>query len=144
LALASDLNRPITIHCRGAWGRLLELLDHFSGTLPPVQIHCFGGSAEVAKELLRRGAWLSFSGTLTRPNIRKARDAVRQVPPDRLLLETDAPDLLPLNLPCAPEENLNEPSNLPLILEKASEFRGEPAETVADCTYRNAVDFFRI
>ncbi|MEI6892810.1 MAG: TatD family hydrolase [Pontiella sp.] len=139
LALARKLDRPVSIHCRQAWGRLIELLDQF-GPLPKgMLIHCFGGSAEIATELVKRGGYISFSGSITRPNARKAGPAIRAVPADRLLIETDAPDLLP-----TPAKGpLNEPANVRLVLEQAADFRGISTEALAELTFANAERFFR-
>ncbi|MEN8256014.1 MAG: TatD family hydrolase, partial [Verrucomicrobiota bacterium] len=98
LEMARKFDRPVTIHCRRAWGRLIELLDQF-GELPRgMLIHCFGGSAEVATELVKRGACISFSGSITRPGNNKAGPAIQAVPDDRIFIETDAPDILPHGL----------------------------------------------
>ncbi|MBN2704648.1 MAG: TatD family hydrolase [Pontiellaceae bacterium] len=138
LELARRLERPVSIHCRKAWGRLIELLDAF-GKLPcGMLIHCFGGSAEVAAELVKRGGCISFSGSITRPNNRKAGPAIGAVPKDRILIETDAPDILPFDA----EGALNEPANLPLILKKAAELRGLSEAELAELTFRNAERFF--
>ncbi|QBG48912.1 TatD family deoxyribonuclease [Verrucomicrobia bacterium S94] len=140
LDLARKLERPVSIHCRRAWGRLIELLDDF-GELPRgMLIHCFGGSAEVAVELVKRGGYISFSGSITRPNARKAGPAIRAVPDDRILIETDSPDILPSTA----KGPLNEPANVRLVLEKAAEFRGIPEEKLAELTFRNAGRFFGI
>ena len=134
LELARRLNRPASIHCRQAWGRLIELLDEF-GELPRgMLIHCFGGSAEVATELVKRGGYISFSGSITRPNNKKAGPAIRAVPDGRILIETDAPDILPANA----EGELNEPANLRLVLSKAAELRGIPENVLAALTFENA------
>lgn len=134
LELAKRLNRPVSIHCRQAWGRLIELLDQF-GELPRgMLIHCFGGSAEVATELVKRGGYISFSGSITRLNNKKAGPAIRAVPDDRILIETDAPDILPATA----KGNLNEPANLHLVLSKAAELRGIPEAELAALTFRNA------
>ena len=138
LELARKLSRPVTIHCRRAWGRLLELLDQ-SGKLPRgMLIHCFGGSAETVVELVKRGAYISFSGSITRPGNRKAEAAIRAVPDDRILIETDAPDILPHGV----DADFNEPAYLPLVLAKAAELRGVPEEQLAETTFRNAERFF--
>ncbi len=138
LEIARRLNRPVSIHCRRAWGRLIELLDEF-GELPRgMLIHCFGGSAEVAAELMKRGGYISFSGSITRPNARKAGPAIRSVSSDRLLLETDAPDILPTTA----EGPLNEPANLQFVLEKAAELRSVSEEVLAELTFANTSRFF--
>ena len=138
LELARNLERPVSIHCRRAWGRLIELLDQ-CGELPRgMLIHCFGGSAEVAIELVKRGGYISFSGSITRPNARKAGLAIRAVPDDRILLETDAPDILPSTA----EGPHNEPAYVRLVLEKAAEFKGCSEMELAKQTFRNAEHFF--
>ena len=163
LELAQRLDRPVTIHCRNAWGRLIELLDEV-GELPRgMLIHCFGGSAEVAMELVRRGAYISFSGSITRPNNRKAGPAICAVPADRILIETDAPDLMPSNIDEASSfvvglgekthgsttkleasSTLNEPANVRLVLAKASELRGMAAAELAQLTFQNAERFYSL
>lgn len=138
LELARKLERPASIHCRRAWGRLIELLDQY-GELPGgLLIHCFGGSAEIATELVKRGAYISFSGSITRLNARKAGPAIRAIPADRILLETDAPDILPTTA----EGPLNEPANVKLVLKKAAELRGVEPEVLAQLTFENAERFF--
>ncbi|WP_372846438.1 TatD family hydrolase [Pontiella sp.] len=138
LEIARRLQRPVSIHCRQAWGRLIELLDGF-GELPRgMLIHCFGGSAEVARELVKRGGYISFSGSITRPNNRKAAAAICAVPDDRILIETDAPDILPASA-AGP---LNEPANVRLVLAKAAELRGISEERLAGLTFQNAGLFF--
>ncbi len=140
LEIARRFERPVSIHCRRAWGRLIELLDQF-GELPRgVLIHCFGGSAEVAQELLKRGAYISFSGSITRPNNKKAGAAIRAVPDDRILIETDAPDIMPHGL----DAELNEPANLRHVLAKAAELRGVSEEVLARLTFANAERFFSV
>ena len=137
LEIARRLERPVTIHCRRAWGRLIELLDQFGDLPRGMLIHCFGGSAEVATELVKRGGYISFSGSITRPNARKAGSAIRAVPADRLLIETDAPDIMPTTA----EGDLNEPANLRLVLAKAAELRGMSEAELAELTFNNAERF---
>jgi TatD DNase family protein len=147
LAIAATLERPVSIHCRQAWGRLIELLDGF-GPLPRgMLIHCFGGSAEVAQELVKRGGYISFSGSITRANNKKAGVALRAVPRDRLLIETDAPDLLPQTvdleecLVCEGEP-LNEPAHLRAVLARAAALLEMDEAELAALTSENAARFF--
>lgn len=142
LDLARKLDRPVSIHCRRAWGRLIELLDQFGDLPRGMLIHCFGGSAEIATELVKRGAYISFSGSITRPNAKKAGPAVRAVPANRLLIETDAPDILPCNLG-ASSTLLNEPAHVRFVLKKAAALRDIPEAELAELTFRNAEFFFR-
>jgi TatD DNase family protein len=138
LEVAKRLERTVTVHCRGAWGRLVELLDGFGGLPRGMLIHCFGGSAEMAVELVKRGAYISFSGSITRPNNRKAGPAIEAVPDERILIETDAPDIMPSTA----EGNLNEPANLRFVLTKAAALRGVSESELARLTFANARRFY--
>lgn len=116
LALARERGLAITIHALKAWD---PLFDAFATEPPPEKflLHSFGGSPELVKRLAAMGACFSFSGHFLHPRRAKVLDAFRAVPPDRLLLETDAPDMLP------PPESIahplpdgqNHPANLPCI-----------------------------
>lgn len=124
LKLAASRNLPISIHCVRAWGQLIDMLE--STPLPQrgFLLHSYGGSAELIPRFARLGGYFSFSGAMLRSHKQKTRDIFTQVPPDRLLLETDAPDMLPPNEiishPLA--GNINHPANLPNIANAASHF----------------------
>ena len=137
LRLAAERNLPVSIHCLQAWGRLHELLrDH---PRPPrgVVLHSFGGPAEMVPALARLGAYFSFPGYFLHERKLRQREAFRRVPPDRLLLETDAPDQpLPADRNHGPLADpagkpVNHPANLPAVYAGLGEFLGEPLETLA-------------
>ena len=143
LRLARELDRPLTIHCLKAWGALFEA---FAEVPPPARflMHSFGGSIETARRLVPLGAFFSFSGHFLHPRKSAVLDVFRQLPPDRILLESDAPDMPP-----PPEiithplpENHNHPANLPAIGHGLAAALGLPPETLADLTRRNAQHFF--
>ena len=92
--LARRLDKALVIHDRDAHADVLRILDE-EGAPERVVMHCFSGDAAFARECLDRGAWLSFAGTVTFKNADRLRDALRVVPTDRLLVETDAPYLTP-------------------------------------------------
>ena len=139
LRLAHELDRPLTIHCLKAWG---VLLDAFAQAPPPTRflLHSFSGSIEIARRLVPLGAYFSFSGHFLHPRKSAVLDVFRQLPPDRILLETDAPDMLP------PAEiithpllgNHNHPANLPAIGRGLATALGMPAEALAELTRENA------
>ena len=95
LRLATERNLPLTIHCLKAWGPLLEVLR--SEDLPKrgFLIHSVGASPEVIKELAFLGGYFSVSGSFADPEKKKYQAALKEIPPDRLLIETDAPDMVP-------------------------------------------------
>ncbi len=133
LELARRMRRPVTIHCRRAWGRLLEILRRDG--LPPagLMVHAWSGSLEVLEELLELGAYVSFAGNITFPHHQRARRALLAMPADRLLLETDSPDLLPAGA----AGEWNEPANLGIVFHAAAELRGVPDGTLAEALRGN-------
>ena len=94
LTLAKELDLPVILHCRDATGDMLEVLREFaplSGVM-----HCFPGSAETAAEVLNMGLYIGFTGVITFKNAKKPLAALRAVPADRLLIETDCPYMAPV------------------------------------------------
>ncbi|GAB4152873.1 MAG: hypothetical protein Kow00107_03340 [Planctomycetota bacterium] len=106
-------------------------------TVPGV-MHCYSGSAEQLPEFLSRGFFISFGGPVTFSNARKPLAALRAVPIDRLLLETDAPDLTPEPLKGFP----NEPSFLPFIAEAAAAVKQIEFSELCERTYENSRRLF--
>lgn len=139
IALAIDFKRPLIIHCVRAWAPLLEILKSF-GTLPAgFMLHAFAGTPELIRELLPLGAYFSFGGAITRPDNHRVHRALRETPPDRLLIETDSPDFLPDSI--SDRDQPNEPANLPLILQSVATLRGTSPESIAALTAANATRF---
>lgn len=136
LKLAVELHRPLTIHCLKAWGPLLAELRE-SPALPKFLLHSYGGSLETAREFLKLGAFFSFSGYFLHPRKEKVRTVFAALPPDRILVETDAPDMA-LPHPEFPLDGLNHPANLPFVARKLSQITGLPESVFND----NAKHFF--
>ena len=95
LQLANQRGLPLVVHSRSAWEDTFSVLDR-EGVPSRTVMHCFTGGPDEAEECLRRGALLSFSGIVTFPNADEVRDAARECPLDRLLVETDSPYLAPV------------------------------------------------
>ena len=144
LKLSREMDRPVTIHCLKAWGVLVESLT----VQPPPRflMHSFAGSIEIARQLIPLGAWFSFSGHFLHPRKAAVVEVFRQLPHDRILLETDAPDMRPpekfIRHPLT--ENLNHPANLPSIGHALAKALGMPENELADLTRANASVFFGI
>jgi TatD DNase family protein len=143
LALARERRLPLTIHALKAWEPLFEA---FAGEPPPEKflLHSFGGSPELAKRLAATGAWFSFSGHFLHPRKAKVLAAFGQVPRDRLLVESDAPDMLPpaefVSHPL-PDGN-NHPANLPRIAAGLAAALGVDPAALAAITAANHRKFF--
>ena len=94
LSLADELNRPVSIHCLKAWGPLVEILEQYRSRIDQALLHSFGGSMEVAKRLLSLGAYFSLSGYFFHERKAKQLELFKNLPLNRVFLETDAPDML--------------------------------------------------
>lgn len=137
LRLATARNLPASIHCLQAWGRLHDLLRENPRPTCGFVLHSFGGSAEMIPAFAKLGAYFSFPGYFLHERKRRQREAFRKVPPERLLIETDAPDqLLPEEkilhpLAAADGRPLNHPANLPAVYAGLAAWLGEPPEPLA-------------
>jgi TatD DNase family protein len=119
IAMAKRLDRTLVIHDRDAHDDILRVLDD-EGLPERTVMHCFSGDADFARACVERGCWLSFAGTVTFQNARSLRDALAVTPPDRILVETDAPFLTP-----APYRGRTNGSYLvPLTVRAMAEVRG--------------------
>ena len=139
LDLACDIDMPVIFHIRDAHGDMFDILRSRS-RLPAGVIHCCSASAEMVREYLKMGFYISFAGPITFKNAAGPVSASRAVPLDRLLIETDSPYLAPVPL----RGRRNEPANVRYVLEKQAEIHGVPPEELAQITFRNACALYRI
>ena len=138
LALAQELSMPVVIHEREAHEDGLRILEEFP-TLRGV-FHCFSGSYEMAKELIKRGWYIGFTGVVTFKNARKAVETAANIPLDRILIETDCPYMAPEPF----RGRRCDPSLVPYVAKKIADLRGLSPESVAAATAENAKRCFRI
>lgn len=136
--LARQLHLPVVIHDREAHEDCLRIVREF----PQVHgvFHCFSGSPEYARELLRLDYWCSFTGAVTFKNARRLPEVVAALPEDRLMIETDSPYLAPVPY----RGRRNHSGYLPAICSKVAELRGLTLEEAAALTLRNGRTFFSI
>jgi len=143
LRLAQELDLPVVIHCREAEADLLPMLREARerGPLRAV-LHAFGASLQTARECLEMGLYVSFAGNVTWRNrkFEPLREAARQVPAERLLVETDSPYLVPE--PLRGRQRRNEPAWLVHTLERLAALREVSAEQLAAQTTANARRLF--
>lgn len=137
LDLARQLKLPVSIHDRDAHGDLMEVLRKEGRGIRGV-IHCYSGSAEMAKELLKLGWYLGVDGPLTFKNAAKLPEIIKTIPLERLLLETDSPYLAPV-----PKRGTrNEPSYVRYTAQKVAELRNIEYSRIAQITTANAKTLF--
>lgn len=139
LDVARQMHMPVSIHDRDAHGDTMAILKKEGKGLTG-SIHCFSGSYEMAKELLKMGWFLGVDGPLTFKNAAKLPEIIAKIPLERLLLETDSPYLAPV----PKRGRRNEPAYVKYIAEKVAEIRCISFEEVALQTTRNAVDLFNL
>lgn len=146
LALAAERNVAASIHCLQAWGRLHDLLRTSPRPARGFLLHSYGGPVEMVAPLAKLGAYFSFPGYFLHERKARQRETFRHIPPDRLLVETDAPDQLPPEawngergtrsefhplVDPATGKAINHPANLAWVYDGLAAFLGEPLETLA-------------
>lgn len=139
LQLAQERSLPLIIHCRKAHNELLQQLKHYQFACGGV-IHGFSGSYEMAMQYWAMGFRLGIGGTITYERANKTRQAVKQLPLESIVLETDAPDMPPHGK----QGERNSPVNIVAIAQILAELRGESVENIAAQTTRNAQQLFKI
>lgn len=140
MELAWQLSLPVAWHIRDAHQDALTLMKQHRAHLTGGIIHCFSGSWEMAKEYLKLGYYISFSGPVTFRKAPKLQEAAVNVPLDRLLIETDSPYLAPEPV----RGRRNEPANVRYVAQKIAELRGLSLEELAQATTRNALAVYGI
>jgi|TARA_B110000037_G_scaffold197272_1_gene235231 TatD DNase family protein len=127
VSIATEMRRVMTVHCLKAWEELFSVMDEMPEWPEKFLMHSFGGSIEVAERLLKKGAYFSFSGYFLQERKRKVLEVFRQLPANRILLETDAPEMIPpeefMKFPLG--EEINHPGNLRAIAEEFGKGQGE-------------------
>lgn len=135
--LANELGLPVIVHDREAHFDTLEILKQ---TRPKGSLHCFSGSVETAKEIIKLGLYIGVGGVITFKNARKAVEVVEQIPLESILLETDAPYLAPVPF-------RGKQCNSAMIYytaEKIAEIKGISVEKVISTTAENAKRLFKV
>jgi TatD DNase family protein len=143
LAIAAENGKPLFLHQRDAHEDFMAILRPFDGRLGPVVVHCFTGTREELHACLDAGYSIGITGWLC--DERRGlhlRGMVRDIPADRLLVETDAPYLLPRTVRPMPSHRRNEPMYLPHIVSELARDRGEDVATTAAATTANARRLF--
>lgn len=134
IRIAKRHSLPLIIHCRGRTGRTLEILQEERGDKVGGIMHAFSGSIESAMQFINAGFAISISGAVTRPGARRLLNLAATLPAESLLLETDAPDMMPASR----NGEFNRPSWLIDTAETVAAARGTTVEQLAEITAANA------
>jgi TatD DNase family protein len=144
LELASRSGLPVVIHSRNANDEVFDILSEWvagrkSARRPVGVLHCFGGDAELGRKYIDMGFLIAFDGPVTYPRS-SAANVAKDIPLDKMLIETDCPFLTPQ----AHRGKRNEPSYVSYVASKIAEVKGVTVETVAEMTSANAIRLFRL
>ena len=137
LELARELSLPVVVHDREAHADTLAFLRQYR---PAGVVHCFSGSWETAREILNLGMYIGLGGVVTFKNARHPVEVAKNIPLDRLLLETDCPYMAPVPF----RGKRNDSSLIAYVAERIGEVRGQPAEEILQAAEANARRLFAI
>ncbi|MBQ9745278.1 MAG: TatD family hydrolase, partial [Clostridia bacterium] len=137
LALAAEADLPVIIHDREAHGDTFDIIKRYEGKVNGV-MHCYSGHAELAREYVKMGWYISFTGVITYKNAVKTVESAQAVPLDRILIETDCPYLTPVPM----RKKKNHSGFLHYTAEFTAGALGVDYETFANATTENALRFF--
>ena len=138
LDLAYELHAPVILHIRDAHGDTIEILRAHRERLPRCVIHCCSASWESAKIYLSLGCMISFAGPVTFKKSVNLQEVAKNVPLDRLMIETDSPYLAPI----PNRGKRNSSLNIPYVVEKIAEIKGVSREEVEEVTWKNSFRVF--
>jgi TatD DNase family protein len=149
LELAIEAQKPLFLHERAAFSRFIAITKDYLPQLPKAVVHCFTGTLAEAKIYLDHGFYLGFTGAISDTNrFSHLKEVLQYVPLDRIMIETDAPFMLPKNVPKSAlakyHERRNEPAFLTYVAQSIASFRGISLHEVALATTENTKDFFKI
>jgi TatD DNase family protein len=137
IQIARDAGLPIIVHDREAHGDILKILQQEAHDLIGV-FHCYSGSVEMAKELLKMGWYFGFGGSSTFTNAKKVREVLSYIPEDRILFETDSPYLTPMPF----RGKRNKPPYTELVAENAAKLRGVGSRRLMEASTKNLKTLF--
>ena len=131
MELAYELGAPVVYHIRDAHGDMLEIMKSMKGKLTGGIIHCFSGSAEMAREYLKLGYYISFGASVLFKGAKRPLQVVEAMPIDRLLIETDAPYQSPI------KDHRHEPCDITAMYEKIAEIKQMPLPDLCEAAEKN-------
>ena len=139
IEFANEMNLPLNIHCREAFGDTLDILKKYNKNSTAI-MHCYSGSLDFAKECIKLGIYIAIGGVVTFKNAIKVKEVAQNIPLEYLLLETDDPYLTPV--PFRGKEN--QPAYIKYVAQEIANQRGISTDEVANAATQNALKIFGI
>ena len=141
LELAKKVNKPVIVHSREASKDTFDILKEAKNRLnTSAVVHCYSGSAEMAKEYVKLGYFIGVGGVITFKNGKKLRESVEEIPIENILIETDCPYMAPEPF----RGKRNDSTKLSYVVERIAEIKNISKEKVEEVTYENACRFYNI
>ena len=143
IEIAKELNLPLYLHQRDAHNDFIRIIRENRKNFPKFVVHCFTGTQKELDEYLDLGAYIGLTGWIcdAKRNI-DLRKSIKNIPIEKMMIETDSPYLIPKNLLKKPKKNINEPKYLPHIANEICELTGYELEELKLATSNNAINFF--
>lgn len=143
IKIAIEFNKPLYLHQRDSHSEFIKIISTYKNHLPRCVVHCFTGTQSELDDYLNLGFYIGLTGWICdeRRN-EELRQSIKNIPLEKLMIETDCPYLIPRNLESKPKNNRNEPSFLPHIAKEISGLMGVSSSEIADKTFNNSIKFF--
>ena len=143
IEIAQELNLPLYLHQRDAHEDFVRIIKNYGDEFPKFIVHCFTGTQQQLDDYLDLGAYIGLTGWICdEKRNQNLRASIKNIPLDKIMLETDCPYLLPKNLPNKPKKNINEPKYLPHIALEVSTLMSVKLEDLQVNAYTNTIKFF--
>ena len=145
IKLAIKFNKPLFLHQRDSHESFIKLINKYKDDINKAVVHCFTGTQKELDDYLNNDFYIGLTGWICDERRNKdLRESIKDIPLNKLMIETDSPYLIPRNLSSKPKKNRNEPKNLLHIAKEIAALREESFETVCKSTYQNSKDFFSL
>ena len=145
IKIAIKTNKPLFLHQRDSHDDFIKILRKYSSDIKKAVVHCFTGTQEQLDDYLELDCYIGVTGWICdeKRNI-ELRKTIKNIPLERLMIETDCPYLIPKDLPNKPNNNRNEPCNLNHIVSEIGMLMGIKEELLKTETYKNTINFFNL
>ncbi len=144
IKIAIDTNKPLFLHQRDSHDDFIKILREYSSDINKAVVHCFTGTQEQLEDYLELDCYIGVTGWICdeKRNV-ELRKTIKNIPLEKLMIETDCPYLIPKNLPNKPKNNRNEPINLNHIVNEIAVLMEIDIESLRKQTFKNTINYFK-